>query len=77
MNLAASKFSFGKRTHALSWIREIFLIQTAFDSMSAGLRSFSKFAPVITVRALLRNNREATLGVDEIDATSFFSDIEG
>lgn len=77
MNQAAANFVFGTRTRALSWIREIFLIQTTFDTMSAGLRSFSKFAPVITVRALLRSNVEAVLGVDDIDATAFFSDIEG
>jgi hypothetical protein len=41
------------------------------NRMAAGLRSFSKYAPLWTVRTLLRNNTEAVLGVEEIEATMF------
>ncbi len=46
-------------------------------SRFSSIASFTKFAPVATVRALLEARTEATLGVEDRAATMFFSDIEG
>ena len=43
----------------------------------SSIASFTKFAPLATVRTLLESKKEAMLGVEERVATMFFSDIEG
>ena len=61
-----------------SHLQEISTMQRSYDSMASSIRSFAKFAPVSIVRRLLTNgNLEAQLGVEETEATCFFSDIVG
>lgn len=62
------------RAH-LSRIAEIRSIETSFVSMCTAIISFSKFAPVYMVKNLLKSKHEASLGVEEVDCTIFFSDI--
>ena len=52
-------------------------MQRAFESMKNALFGFSKFAPVHVVKKLLSEKISAELGVVEVEATSFFSDIKG
>ncbi len=52
-----------------SRIREIFLMQSAFNSMRRALDGFAKFAPVHVVKKLLAEGVEAKLGVEEIQVT--------
>jgi hypothetical protein len=84
---------FGTVFKQMIQVREVAEMQNSFDSMQMALRSFGKFTPTSTVRDLLANRLEAgtilrwrlffikrqltALGVTEIEATSFFSDIEG
>jgi adenylate cyclase len=60
-----------------SHVREIFRMQSAFNSMKVALQGFAKFAPVHVVKKLLADHVEAKLRVEETVATAFFSDIEG
>lgn len=61
----------------LSLVTEIATMQQSYDSMERALLSFSKFAPMETVRQILQASKEANLTVNEVEATAFFSDIEG
>lgn len=48
-----------------------------FAAMRSALLGFEKFAPTHIVRKLLKEKIAAHLGVEEVVATSFFSDIVG
>lgn len=56
-------------------LKEIRLLNKAMDSMTSGLKSFSKYVPLDVVSLLVKMKREAILGVDEMCLTIFFSDI--
>ena len=59
-----------------SFLTEVKEIQLAVDKMKFGLRSFNKYVPSSLVKALLESSKEACLGVQELNVTLLFSDIE-
>lgn len=77
MRQIAQDYIFGKREARTSPIYEIRTMQESYDAMKVTLKSFSKFTNVHSVREMLRTKTEADLGVEQVDATMFFSDIEG
>jgi len=58
-----------------SHIKEVNEIEDATITLIYGLRSFSKYVPPDIVKLLLKTQREATLGLDELEISIFFSDI--
>lgn len=56
---------------------EVAAIEDATERMKRGLRSFERYVSSDLVRSLIRHNREASLGVEPVAVTVFFSDIEG
>ena len=71
------RFELEPSVGAPSRIREIRLVAEAADRMKAGLRSFSRYVPLVIVRELVVSAREAALGVERQTLTVFFSDVEG
>lgn len=57
--------------------REVAAIEDATERMKRGLRSFERYVSSDLVRSLIRTNQEATLGVEPVEITIFFSDIAG
>ncbi len=60
-----------------SHIKEIFLMQSSFKSLSSAIAGFARFAPVKVVQKVLHDKSNVGLGVEGTDATCFFSDIAG
>ncbi|KAJ3300668.1 hypothetical protein HK104_008602 [Borealophlyctis nickersoniae] len=56
-------------------LKEIRILNTAMNAMTSGLKSFSKYVPLEVVALLVKMQREAVLGVDEMSLSVFFSDI--
>ncbi|MFN8576721.1 MAG: adenylate/guanylate cyclase domain-containing protein [Candidatus Sericytochromatia bacterium] len=56
-------------------LSEIDTIQNSLVSMKNGLRSFEKYVSSDIVRRLIKNKKEATLGVEHANVTVFFSDV--
>lgn len=66
-----------KSTLARSRITEVDRMTLAFEKMKSGLRSFKKFVPSDVVHNLLAGSREACLGGEKKNITTFFSDVVG
>jgi adenylate cyclase len=60
-----------------SYIKEIYIMQSAMMGMRGGLAAFAKYIPRDLVRELIQEGQEASLGGTEKDLTVFFSDITG
>ncbi len=60
-----------------SFIKEISLMQLSYSALKVAVEGFAKFAPVHIVKTLLSERMEASLGVQETEATCLFSDIKG
>jgi adenylate cyclase len=58
-----------------SAIKEIGRLETSFEEMKSGLRSFQKYVPADLVRNILASGQEAKLGGSRRRITVFFSDI--
>lgn len=56
-------------------LSEIDTIQNSLISMKNGLKSFEKYVSSDIVRRLIKNKKEATLGVEHANVTVFFSDV--
>jgi len=54
---------------------EVRLIRRTFENMKKAIKSWGKYVPWPVVQLLLRANIEATLEVQEMEVTIFFSDI--
>lgn len=56
---------------------EIRQIRRTFEKMKKAIKSWGKYVPWPVVQMLLRANVEAVLGVEEVEASVYFSDIAG
>ncbi|EFC48361.1 predicted protein [Naegleria gruberi] len=66
-----------KATSILTAVYELRELQNNFKSMIVTLKSIRKFVPVQIIRKILITGREASLGIEDADATIFFLDIAG
>lgn len=58
-----------------SHIKEIYLMQSAFNAMKSGLKSFRRYLPFSLVQQLIKSGVEAQVGGNEETLTFFFVDI--
>lgn len=58
-------------------IQEIDVMSNALLAMTHGLQSFRKYVPAALVRQLIELGKEAKLGGEEVEITTFFSDVAG
>ncbi|KAJ3038925.1 hypothetical protein HK097_002995 [Rhizophlyctis rosea] len=61
--------------HSAFALKEIQILNTAMSAMTSGLKSFSKYVPLEVVALLVKMQKEAVLGVNEMSLSVFFSDI--
>ncbi|MBM3223290.1 MAG: HAMP domain-containing protein, partial [Candidatus Tectomicrobia bacterium] len=58
-------------------IQEIDVMSTALLTTTHGLQAFRKYVPASLVRQLIELGQEAELGGEEVELTTFFSDVAG
>lgn len=70
-----ANFELYKNDNPESFFSEIEHIQSSLVAMKKGLRSFEKYVSSEIVRRLIKNKKEAILGVEKAEVTVFFSDV--
>lgn len=75
--LKLSRLDFLGTKPAPSSFGEIKQLDSSFDRMTFGLRSFEKYVPTDLVKLLLAENREATLNAERRELSIFFADLAG